>query len=53
MSEIAQMGIGRKSRKEYNDGAKCVAIHKEARAMRRVFILSGIHCLARAQPAFA
>jgi chemotaxis response regulator CheB len=34
------MGVGRKSRKEYNYGAKCVTIQKEARAMRRVFILS-------------
>jgi AmiR/NasT family two-component response regulator len=34
------MGIGRKSRKEYNYGMKRVTIQKEAKAMRRVFILS-------------
>ena len=34
------MGVGRKSRKEYNYSVKCVTIQKKARAMRRVFILS-------------
>jgi len=34
------MGVGKKGRKEYNYKTKCVTIQKEARAMRRVFILS-------------